>query len=76
MKERRQKCGINVDSLQYYYDVVPWADIPVHVVFIIKGRACQCLQSSPQRGQISPQSFVQLAARTGATKRNSENMVI
>ena len=64
MKERRQKCGINVDSLQYYYDVVPWADIPVHVVFIIKGRAGQCLQSSPQRGDLSPQSFVQLAART------------
>ena len=64
MKERRQKCGINVDSLQYYYDVVPWADIPVHVVFIIKGSTAQYLQSSPQRGQISLQSFVQLAART------------
>ena len=44
MKERRQKCGINVDSLQYYYDVVPWADIPVHVVFIIKDRAGRHLQ--------------------------------
>ena len=23
MKEKRQKCGINVDSLQNYYEVVP-----------------------------------------------------
>ena len=44
IKDRRQKCGINVDSLQYYYDVVPWADIPVHVVFIIKDRAGRHLQ--------------------------------
>ena len=66
MKERRQKCGINVDSLQYYYyyDVVPWADIPVHVVFIIKDRAGRHLQSPPQRGYLSPHSFFQLAART------------
>ena len=64
MKERRQKCGINVDSLHYYYDIVHWADIPGHVVFIIKDRAGQYLQSSPKHGQISPQTFFQLAART------------
>ena len=64
MKERRQKCGINVDSLQYYYDVVPWADIPVHVSVIIKDRAGRHLQSSPQRGSLSSHSFFQLAART------------
>ena len=63
MKERRQKCGINVDSLQYYYDVVPWADIPVHVVFIIKGSVWKHLPSSEPHGETSAQSFVQLAAR-------------